>query len=192
MKIYTRTGDQGTTGLFGGDRVPKTDPRIAAYGTVDEMNASIGLARSFLGGHPEAHRLDTALGALQNDLFVLGADLATPADARARTKRITEHHVVDLERRIDELEDDLPPLKQFILPGGTAAASVLHVARTVCRRAERIVVAAADTGGVSPRTAVYLNRLSDYLFVLGRWTNYSAGEAERPWNSDPPSAGDRT
>ena len=190
MKISTRPGDEGTTGLFGGGRVPKTDPRIAAYGTVDEMNAFIGLARSFLGDHPEAQRLDDVLGALQNDLFVLGADLATPTGARARTMRITEQHVVDLERSIDELEADLPQLKQFILPGGTPAASVLHVARTVCRRAERLVLAAADTADVSPGTAVYLNRLSDYLFVLGRWTNYSAGEAERPWNSQAPGAGD--
>lgn len=182
MKIYTRTGDEGTTALFGGGRVSKTDPRIAAYGTVDEMNSFIGLARSFAADHPEAQRLDAFLAAIQDDLFVLGADLATPSDARARTQRISEEHVVRVERAIDELESDLPELKQFILPGGTPAASALHVARAVCRRAERLLLSAAEHVDLSARAAVYLNRLSDYLFVLGRWTNRKAGEAEHTWS----------
>lgn len=184
MKIYTRTGDQGTTGLFGGGRVPKTSPRIAAYGTVDEMSAFIGLARSYTAGHPEAERLDKLLADVQDELFILGADLATPTEAKARTPRITNEHVDRLEQAIDELEEDLPTLKQFILPGGTHAAAVLHVARTVCRRGERLVFEAGESEPLSEFAAVYLNRLSDYLFVLGRWTNRNAGQAERTWTPD--------
>lgn len=182
MKIYTRTGDDGTTGLFGGGRVRKSSPRISAYGTVDEMNSFIGLARSFAVGHPESQRLDPFLAAIQDDLFVLGADLATPASAKAATPRITEERVIALEHAIDELEADLPALKQFILPGGTPAASVLHVARAVCRRAERLVLTAAQSEDLTAAAPVYLNRLSDYLFVLARWANRNAGEAEHTWS----------
>ncbi len=182
MKIYTRTGDEGTTALFGGGRVPKTSLRIAAYGTVDETNSFIGLARSYAADHPEAARLGAMLAEIQEELFILGADLATPADSKARTPRISKKHVARVEQAIDELEEDLPPLKQFILPGGTHAASALHVARTVCRRGERLVLEAADGETLSDAAAVYLNRLSDYLFVLGRWTNRTAGQEERTWN----------
>lgn len=182
MKIYTRTGDQGTTALFGGGRVSKTHPRIAAYGTVDETNSFVGLARAHAADHPRFDRIDPALSEVQSELFILGADLATPADARAQTPRIDDEHVVRLERGIDELESDLPELKRFILPGGTRAAAVLHVARTVCRRAERLVLTAAEQEPVTPAAPVYLNRLSDYLFVLARWTNRTGGGEEWTWS----------
>ncbi len=183
MKIYTRTGDEGTTALFGGGRVPKTHPRIAAYGTVDETNSFIGLARSLSTGHPEFDRLDELLAAVQEDLFVLGADLATPGDARPSAPRVTMDDVERLEGSIDELEAELPPLKQFILPGGTRTASALHVARTACRRAERLVLAAGESEKLSRAASVYLNRLSDFLFVLARWANRAEGGDERTWPS---------
>lgn len=182
MKIYTRAGDEGTTGLFGGGRVSKTHPRIAAYGTVDETNSFIGLARSLAAAHPESGRLDALLASVQEEMFVLGADLATPADAKARSPRVSDVHVKRLERSIDELEEDLPPLKRFILPGGTPTASALHVARSVCRRAERMVLEAAEEEAVSPLAPVYLNRLSDFLFVLARWANQTEGGREWTWS----------
>ncbi|MEX0822509.1 MAG: cob(I)yrinic acid a,c-diamide adenosyltransferase [Rhodothermales bacterium] len=181
MKIYTRTGDQGTTALFGGDRVSKTDARIAAYGTVDETNSYIGLARSLAADQPGFDRLDAHLSTIQNDLFILGADLATPYEARAKTARVGDEHVARLEESIDSLQDELPELKQFILPGGTPTSSVLHVARTVCRRAERLVIAAAESENISPAATIYLNRLSDYLFVLARWANRVQGGTEHRW-----------
>lgn len=183
MKIYTRTGDEGSTALFGGDRVSKTDARIAAYGTVDETNSFIGLARSVLSGHPEADRLDDLLAHIQDELFIVGADLATPLEAKARIPRIEDHHVERIESSIDALQADLPELNQFILPGGIEAAAQLHVARTVCRRAERLTVQAARTESISPTATVYLNRLSDYLFVLARWTNFAAGGKEDTWTA---------
>ena len=184
MKIYTRTGDQGTTGLFGGDRVEKNHPRIEAYGTVDETNAYLGLARAHLHDQPGAARLELLLARLQSELFILGADLATPQNARATVPRIEASHIAALEHAIDALEADLPPLKHFILPGGTVAAGMLHVARTVCRRAERLTVAAAEQDTLSPNTAIYLNRLSDLLFVLARWTNHQAGIDEAQWKPE--------
>ncbi len=185
MKIYTRTGDTGTTALFGGDRVRKDHPRIDAYGTVDEANSHLGLARALLADQPGGARLEPLLARLQGELFVLGADLATPPEARAAVPRIEAHHVAQLERDIDTFEADLPPLKHFILPGGTQPASTLHVARTVCRRAERLTVEAAAREAVGPQTVVYLNRLSDLLFVLARWANRQAGVEEAPWKPGP-------
>ena len=183
MKIYTRTGDNGTTGLFGGDRVEKNHPRIDAYGTVDETNAYLGLIRTLMNDQPGAARLEPLLARLQEELFVLGADLATPPAARAVVPRIEATHVTRLEEAIDTFEADLPPLQHFILPGGTRAAATLHVARTVCRRAERLTVAAAAEEAFSPHTTIYLNRLSDLLFVLARWVNHQAGIDEAEWKA---------
>ena len=154
MKIYTRTGDNGTTGLFGGDRVDKHHPRIDAYGTVDETNAHLGLTRAWIKDQPGAARLDPLLARIQEMLFVLGADLATPPASRAAVLRIEEPHVRKLEEAIDAFEADLPALQHFILPGGTPAAGTLHVARTVCRRAERLTIAAAAQETISMHTAI--------------------------------------
>ncbi len=181
MKVYTRTGDDGTTGLFGGDRVSKTHPRIMAYGTVDEANAALGLARSLLAGQPGADRVETLLHTIQQELFVLGGDLASPHETKYPVPRVEAHNVEALERAIDELEEDLPPLKHFILPGGSPAGAALHVARTVTRRAERHCVDLAGSEEVSEHAAHYLNRLSDLLFVLARWVNHQAGAPEAQW-----------
>ena len=183
MKIYTRTGDNGTTGLFGGGRVEKHHPRIEAYGTVDETNAYLGLTRTLMQDQPGAARLEPVLARLQEELFVLGADLATPLNAQAVVPRIDASHATQLEEAIDAFEADLPPLQHFILPGGTQAAGTLHVARTVCRRAERLTVAAAEQETLSPHTTIYLNRLSDLLFVLARWVNHQAGINEAQWKA---------
>lgn len=182
MKIYTRTGDQGTTALFGGERVPKTHARIRAYGTVDETNSYLGLARAHLSNLDETAAVDRILAVAQRDLFVLGADLATPPGSRAKAPRITSEHVERLEQEIDRLENDLEPLKRFILPGGSPAGATLHIARTVCRRAERLLLEAAADDDVSPQAAVYLNRLSDLLFVAARWTNMREGVPESQWD----------
>jgi cob(I)alamin adenosyltransferase len=171
-RIYTRTGDDGTTGLATGERRPKHDLRIEAYGTVDETNACIGLAR--LHTHHD-DEIDAMLARIQNDLFDLGADLATPEQDKPRHEplRVTDAQVERLEREIDQLNEHLSPLRSFVLPGGTAAAANLHLARTVCRRAERLVVALNDRPNetVSPATIKYLNRLSDFLFVAARHAN---------------------
>jgi cob(I)alamin adenosyltransferase len=171
-RIYTRTGDQGTTALATGERRPKHDLRIAAYGTVDETNACLGLARL----HTAGDALDPMLARIQNDLFDLGADLATPATddpPRAEPLRIVDAQVERLEREIDMLNADLASLRSFVLPGGTPAAAALHLARTVCRRAERMTVELAARPGesVSPAAVKYLNRLSDFLFVASRSAN---------------------
>lgn len=181
MKIYTRTGDSGTTGLFGGGRVSKAHPRIEAYGTVDETNAQLGLARALLRGAPGHDELDPVLHALQAELFELGADLATPAGSKAVVPRVGAGHAARLEGLIDRFDGALPPLRSFILPGGTPAAAALHMARTVCRRAERLAVAAAAEG-LNEQAVVYLNRLSDLLFVLARWANHRAGEGDVAWH----------
>ena len=186
MKIYTRTGDTGTTALFGGDRVGKNHPRIEAYGTVDETNAYLGLARSLLEDQPGAVRLEPLLARLQDDLFILGADLATPSESRAVVPRIDQVHITRLEEAIDAFEADLPPLKHFILPGGTSVAGMLHVARTVCRRAERLTVAASAEEAISLEATIYLNRLSDLLFVLARWVNRQASIEEAAWKPNMP------
>jgi len=179
MKIYTKTGDGGETSLFGGRRVPKDAPRIEAYGSVDEVNVHLGVIRTL---HPPA-MVDVELERIQEDLFVLGADLATPADQHAgRIRRIEDKDVRRLESVIDRLDESLQPLKNFILPGGTPVAAQLHVARTVCRRAERRAVELSEMEEVNRHALIYLNRLSDLLFVMARFTNHSAGVAERPWS----------
>ncbi len=183
MKIYTRTGDKGTTALFGGERVPKTHRRIEAYGTIDEVNSLVGLARAHLGTGDRTAPADHILSNVQSDLFIVGADLATPSESKARVPRVTSEHIARLESDIDALEKDLDPLKRFILPGGSMAGSVLHVARTVCRRAERLVLRAAEDEDVGATTAVYLNRLSDLLFVAARWVNKREGVQDTPWES---------
>ena len=171
-RIYTRTGDQGTTALASGERRPKYDLRIEAYGTVDETNACIGMARL----HTKGHDLDDMLGRIQNDLFDLGADLATPATDKPlpyEPLRILDSQVERLEHEIDRLNAELTSLRSFVLPGGTPAAAALHLARTVCRRAERLTVrlAAEPSESVSPAVVKYLNRLSDFLFVASRFAN---------------------
>ncbi|MBN1966222.1 MAG: cob(I)yrinic acid a,c-diamide adenosyltransferase [Anaerolineae bacterium] len=178
MKIYTRTGDTGETGLFGGGRVPKHDQRVEAYGTVDELNALLGLARTYDLPDPAP----AWLAAVQNDLFVAGADLATPLDVQSEwVLRVEAAAVTALETAIDTMDAELPPLKHFILPGGTPAAATLHVARTVCRRAERCCTALQAGEAINETTLVYLNRLSDFLFTLARWVNLQAGESETRW-----------
>jgi cob(I)alamin adenosyltransferase len=170
-RIYTRTGDDGTTALGSGERRPKYDLRVAAYGTVDETNAAIGVVRLHLSA---AGELDTMLGLIQNDLFDLGADLAVPErEGKAERLRVLSSQVERLERDIDRLNEKLAPLTSFILPGGTPAAAHLHVARTVCRRAERVMVelAAKPEETVSKAGIHYMNRLSDFLFVASRTAN---------------------
>ena len=181
MKIYTRTGDAGDTGLFGGGRVPKDDDRVEAYGDVDELNAAIGLARA-LESMP---RVDEVLVAVQRDLFGLGALLATPDLDRMRQQlakaRVDEGRITELERAIDDGERELEPLRAFIVPGGTPKAAALHVARTVCRRAERRVVHLARDVEIPPLVVIYLNRLSDLLFVLARVAGRRGGAGEVTW-----------
>lgn len=186
MKVYTRTGDDGTTALFGGDRVSKSHPRIDAYGTVDEINSALGMARSELedARGQTGPRVSTAvalISRLQNELFVLGGDLAAPGETKYPLPRIQPEHVSALETDIDRLTDDLPELKHFILPGGTPAASALHLARTVARRAERLVIDAMPEEDISTDALHYLNRLSDFLFTLARWVNHDAGVEDIAW-----------
>jgi len=172
VKIYTRTGDSGETSLFGGTRVSKHDLRIDAYGTVDELNSFIGLARASWPGSP----IDSQLQRVQADLFDVGAYLAAPDSDRF--KSVPPSRIEDLENEIDRMEAELTPLKTFILPGGSLAASHLHVARTICRRSERLLVALGDTS----MTLAYLNRLADYLFVAARLANKRNGVPDTPWS----------
>jgi cob(I)alamin adenosyltransferase len=176
MKIYTRTGDDGTTGLFGGGRVRKDDLRVEAYGAVDEANAAIGLARG-LGLDSD---VDKVLSHVQHALFDVGADLATPPDAKARAHLhlVTDDDVAELEAAIDRFEGELEPLKQFVLPAGHVTSAALHVARSVVRRAERATVALASVAPIETPVARYLNRLSDLLFVLARVANARNGVSE--------------
>ncbi len=181
MKIYTRTGDQGETGLYGAERVPKDHPRVEAYGTVDEANSALGLARSQL---PERHQdLHEVLEYLQNALFDLGADLATrEGTPYARNlARIDAADVTRLEELTDRYQEEAPPFTGFIHPGGHPAAAALHLARTVVRRAERRAVALARAEAVNPEVIRYLNRLSDLLFILARVVNAREGVSERDW-----------
>jgi cob(I)alamin adenosyltransferase len=179
MKIYTRTGDGGETSLFGGERVKKTVARIRAYGTVDELNASLGVAIA----SAEPDELTVTLRQLQQELFMVGADLATPSGTKEnRTVRVAEEHVLRLEKEIDRHDETLEPLKNFILPGGTERAALLHLARTICRRAERETIGLAEKEKINERVIVYLNRLSDLLFVLARIANARAGENDIPWH----------
>jgi cob(I)alamin adenosyltransferase len=181
MKIYTRTGDAGDTGLFGGGRVGKDHPRVEAYGDVDELNAALGLARSI----ELMPRIDEVLVPIQRDLFGIGALLATPDHAKMadqlRKARIDEARIAQLEQAIDDGERELEPLTAFIVPGGTPKAAALHVARTVCRRAERRVVRLQQDIALPPLVVIYLNRLSDLLFVLARVANRRAGAGEVTW-----------
>jgi cob(I)alamin adenosyltransferase len=178
MKIYTKTGDAGETGLFGGQRVTKDALRVHAYGTVDECNAVLGVARAALADA----ELSELIGTLQEQLFTVGADLATPGGS-PNIPRVGAAEIAFLEATIDRLEADLAPLRQFILPGGSAAAAQLHVARTVCRRAERWAVGLAREESLNLELLAYLNRLSDLLFVLARAANSRAGIDDTPWNS---------
>ncbi|HEV2672088.1 MAG TPA: cob(I)yrinic acid a,c-diamide adenosyltransferase [Gemmatimonadales bacterium] len=183
MKIYTKTGDAGETGLFGGGRVSKDDPRVRAYGDVDEVNAAIGLAAAL----DPADFLAAALQTMQRDLFTIGAELATPDPAKMDTVRakrgppIGPAAVGALEDWIDAHETKLPPLRNFILPAGTPKAAAFHLARTTCRRAERSVVALSRDQTINPVIIHYLNRLSDLLFVLARAVNQQAGQADIAW-----------
>ena len=185
-RVYTRTGDGGETALVGGRRVAKDAPRIEAYGTIDELNAVIGLARVFNAERLKKgkdHRwLDEVFRRLQNELFDLGSELATPEDgAYEGMHRVSEAQVTALEKLMDKCQKDLKPLKSFVLPGGGRVGGFLHQARTVCRRAERRVLALARVETISPWPLKYVNRLSDLLFVLSRWVGHRLGETEYLW-----------
>lgn len=182
MKIYTKTGDRGDTGLFDGSRVSKASPRVEAYGDVDELNATLGLVLAFIR---EDETIRTCLQEIQRDLFVIGAHLADPS-ARVEAKRgakasLTEEKVTRLERWIDDFETQLPALRQFILPGGSKGGATLHLARTVCRRAERQAVTLSQHVDIAPLVITYLNRLSDFLFVAARLENRRRDREEIPW-----------
>ena len=182
VKIYTKTGDSGETGLFDGTRVPKYAPRVEAYGEVDELNAVLGLALAFI---QEDEELRACLLDVQRHLFVVGSHLADPS-ARVEAKRgdkasFSEHNVTQLEQWIDQFEAHLPPLRQFILPGGSKGGATLHHARTVCRRAERRIVALSQEVEIAPLIATYINRLSDFLFVAARLENQRQQRPEIPW-----------
>jgi cob(I)alamin adenosyltransferase len=185
VKIYTRTGDAGDTSLLGGTRVSKGDPRVDAYGDVDETSACLGMALAALHGRPDSHAFDEVAEALvhtQRDLLALGARLADPSGRisdRVEKVAIAQTDVERLERLIDRLEADLPPLTHFILPGGVEAGAALHLARAVCRRAERRIVKLQPP--VEPVLLQYANRLSDLLFVMARWVNHRAGASEARW-----------
>jgi cob(I)alamin adenosyltransferase len=180
LRIYTRTGDDGETGLFGGGRVPKSDARVDAYGVVDELNAVLGLAIASV----RDASISELLSSIQPDLFIVGAHLATPETTRGRRPTLPPfpvERIAEFERRIDEAEAELPPLDAFVMPGGSAGGAALHHARTVCRRAERAVVGLAAEVAVDGDVIVYLNRLSDLFFVLARLENQRADEPERKW-----------
>lgn len=181
-KVYTKGGDRGQTSLIGGDRVSKAAPRIEAYGTVDEINATLGLVRTALETSAAGDHLIPIIHRVQNELFNLGAELATPdPERRAKLPRVEVRHIEQLERDIDELNDALPALKSFVLPGGGAASAAFHLARTVCRRGERLIVALGETEDLGELPVTYLNRLSDALFVFGRWAAMKDGRAEPLW-----------
>lgn len=184
-RVYTKAGDQGQTALIGGDRVSKASARIECYGTVDELNATLGLVRTALEASPAGARLLPAVGRIQNELFNLGAQLATPdPERRAKMPGLGVRHVEALELLMDELNQELPELTSFVLPGGGWVSSYLHLARTVCRRAERLVVALAGTETVDEVSVQYLNRLSDAFFVMGRWAARADGHAEPLWEPE--------
>jgi len=205
MKIYTRTGDDGLTGLFGGPRVSKDDLRIEAYGTADELNSVLGAARAALSAYtpgpfdePErtgeaantasaahwAEDMDAWLERIQNELFDLGADLATPLEAKAKVHRLEQEWIDTMEADIDRFDEDLSPLTAFILPGGSDVAAHLHMARTICRRVERRVISLAKRDEINMQCAVYLNRLSDALFVAARLANHRLGIEDHTWVSN--------
>jgi cob(I)alamin adenosyltransferase len=184
MKLYTRTGDDGTTGLFGGDRVEKDDPRVGAYGTIDELNATVGVAVAACDTTSDrARRYVEILTTVQSRLFDIGADLATPPGSKHADKvaRFADAHVAVIEGWIDEVDEGNPPMTHFVLPGGTEVAARLHLARAVCRRAERRVVTLGHAAEVTPGILVYLNRLSDLLFAMARAANADANVPDVPW-----------
>jgi cob(I)alamin adenosyltransferase len=187
VKIYTKTGDRGETGLFGGPRVKKNDPRVEAYGDVDELNASVGVVRAIV----EDPELDAELARIQSELFCVGAELATPHEARARSAipPVDPAWTARLEQAIDTWTSEVPALTRFVLPGGTRTAAALHVARTVCRRAERRAVSLAAEAEVEAEVLTYLNRLSDLLFVAARLANHRAQRAEPTWDPSRGSGG---
>ncbi|MDE0908498.1 MAG: cob(I)yrinic acid a,c-diamide adenosyltransferase [SAR324 cluster bacterium] len=184
-KVYTRSGDKGDTGLVGGKRIPKNHPRIESYGTVDELNSVVGLCRSFLAQKESSVRrdkLDLVLEAIQQKLFDMGSELATlPGDEYEGQITLQPEDAEWLEEIIDAMNEDLEPLRSFILPGGTPLNAFLHQARTVCRRAERDVIRLSREEEVNPEVIKYLNRLSDFLFVAGRWVTATLGEQETLW-----------
>jgi cob(I)alamin adenosyltransferase len=181
MKIYTKTGDAGETGLFGGGRVPKHHPRVAAYGEVDELNSALGVVRAT----QPVQFFDDLLEAVQRDLFAIGGHLATPDPAKVAAAlekaELSEERVTQFEQVMDAADRELPPLRAFVLPAGTPKAAALHLARTVCRRAERSVVALAQEAAVPALFVVYLNRLSDLLFTLARLANHRDGAGDVTW-----------
>jgi cob(I)alamin adenosyltransferase len=177
MKIYTKKGDKGETALFGGAKTQKSDVRIHAYGTVDELNSAIGMVLS----HELSDSGNEILRQVQHDLFVVGATLATPDPEKSRIDEVGQDEIEQLEKWIDRLEESLNPLKSFILPGGSGAGAALHFARTVCRRAERETVALSQQESIPPAAVIYLNRLSDLLFVLARFENKHQNAEETPW-----------
>ena len=179
MKIYTKSGDKGETGLFGGERVLKNSPRIEAYGTIDELNSFIGLAITEVKS-PDVKNL---LEKIQNELFTVGSDLAAPYDVDEKHKimRVPQEFYTDAEKAIDKFEAELQPLKNFILPGGSKSASLLHICRTICRRAERNAVALNNSVKVGDNIIIFLNRLSDLFFVLARFENHLAGKQDVKW-----------
>ena len=184
MKLYTRTGDDGTTGLFSGARVSKDHPRIEAYGTVDELNAVLGLVLSACEpGHRFEARLHSVVSALQSRLFDIGADLATPEGAKqqARIHRIDDADVAEAEGWIDEFDGANPPLRTFVMPAGTELAARLHLARTVCRRAERTIISLGSIEPVGEPLLRYMNRLSDLFFAMARRANHERGQPDVPW-----------
>ena len=189
-RIYTKTGDKGETALVGGQRVRKDAPRIECYGTVDELNSFVGLACVTARRSPETVRLADILLRVQHELFNLGSILATlPEDVGPQQPRVTDVEIRQLESEIDEMNEGLPPLRSFVLPGGTDLNAQLHVCRTVCRRAERLLVALAREEQVPEAAVRYLNRLSDALFVWSRWVNLRAGAAEVLWQPNAAASG---
>jgi len=195
-RVYTRGGDKGETSLAGGQRLPKDALRIEAYGTVDELNAQIGVARDTTEGlaaaHPVLVQLDTILKRVQHELFNAGSMLATlPADVHPRQARITGAEIAQLEAEIDEMNEGLPALRSFVLPGGCRLNAELHVCRTVCRRAERVCVTLARSEPVDAEIVRYLNRLSDALFVWSRWASHTLGVAEILWEPNRAASGQR-
>ena len=189
-RVYTRLGDAGETGLAGGQRVPKDSPRIAAYGTVDELNAFTGMARDTAAATPAVGALAAILRRVQHELFNLGSILATlPEDVHPRQARVTEAEITQLESEMDQMNEGLPALRSFVLPGGSRLNAELHVCRTVCRRAERAVVALAREEPVPPEAVKYLNRLGDAFFVWSRWSSHQTGVPETLWEPNRASSG---
>jgi cob(I)alamin adenosyltransferase len=193
-RVYTRQGDQGETSLAGGQRVPKDGARIEAYGTVDELNSFVGVARSTVAemaaGEPRLAVLAAILLRVQHELFNLGSILATlPEDVHPKQARVTATEVAQLETEMDRMNEELPPLRSFVLPGGSRLNAELHVCRTVCRRAERAAVELARAESIPPETVRYLNRLSDAMFVWSRWASHVAGAPETLWEPNQAASG---